>query len=158
LWDEFHLDEGKDFQLLSMLRDEKQLREIPPFEFENWAVIVLGGIPNKVKVGDYGIDGKLYPVEQSKVKSDEKELFGDIDTYYPIQVKQKDKAGRPDIDAFEAAMRRDRRRRGYFISFAFSSDAMKEIRRLEKDAELEIIPVTVKELLDKSGFEVLQKH
>jgi site-specific DNA-methyltransferase (adenine-specific) len=158
LWDEFHLDEGKDFQLLNMLRDEKQLREIPPFEFENWAVIALGGIPNKVKVGDYGIDGKLYPVEQSKVKSDVMGLFGDIDTYYPIQVKQKDKAGRSDIDAFEAAMRRDRRRRGYFISFAFSSDAMKEIRRLEKNAELEIIPVTVKELLDKSGFEVLNKR
>lgn len=158
LWDAFRLDEGKDFHLLNMLRDEKQLREIPPFEFESWAVIALGGIPNKVKVGDYGIDGKLYPVERSKVKSGEKGLFGDIDTYYPIQVKQQDKAGRPDIDAFEAAMRRDRRRRGYFISFAFSSDAMKEIRRLEKDAELEIIPVTVKELLDKSGFEVVQKQ
>jgi hypothetical protein len=34
---------------------------------------------------------------------------------------------------------------------------MKEIRRLEKDAELEIIPVTVKELLDKSGFEVVTR-
>ena len=158
LWDAFRLDEGKNFQLLNMLRDEKQLREIPPFEFENWAVIALGGIPNKVKVGDFGIDGKLYPVERSKVKSDEKGLFGDIDTYYPIQVKQKDKAGRPDIDVFETAMRRDRRRRGYFISFAFSADAIKEIRRLDKEGELEIIPVTVKELLDKSGFEVLEKQ
>jgi hypothetical protein len=26
-------------------------------EFENWAVIALGGIPNKVQVGDMGIDG-----------------------------------------------------------------------------------------------------
>jgi DNA modification methylase len=158
LWDDFRLDEDKDFQLLNMLRDEKQLREIPPFEFENWAVIALGGIPNKVKAGDYGIDGKLYPVDRSKIKSDERGLFGDIDTYYPIQVKQKDKVGRPDIDAFETAMRRDRRRRGYFISFAYSEDAMKEIRRLDKEGELEIIPVTVKELLDKSGFEVLQKQ
>jgi hypothetical protein len=54
-------------------------------------------------------------------------------------------------------MRRDKRRRGYFISFAFSSDAIKEIRRLDKDGELEIIPVTVKELLDKSGFEVTKQ-
>jgi hypothetical protein len=129
------------------------LREIPPFEFENWAVIALGGIPNRVKVGDYGIDGKLYPIEHRKEKSDEKGLFGDVDTYYPIQVKQKDKVGRPDIDAFEAAMLRDKRHRGYFISFDFSEDAMKEIRRLDKEGELEIIPVTVKELLDKSGFE-----
>ena len=30
---------------------------IPPFEFENWVVIALGGIPNKVQVGDMGVDG-----------------------------------------------------------------------------------------------------
>jgi len=155
LWDTFKLDEGKDFQLVNMLRNEKQLREIPPFEFENWAVIALGGIPNKVKVGDYGIDGKLYPIERKKENGGEEGLLF-TDTYYPIQVKQKDKAGRPDIDAFESAMRRDKRRRGYFISFDFSDDAIKEIKRLEKDGELEIIPVTVKELLDKSGFEIVK--
>ena len=27
--------------------------------------------------------------------------------WYPIQVKQKDKVGRPDIDAFEAVMMRE---------------------------------------------------
>ncbi len=153
LWDICRLTEGKDFELINKLRNEKQLREIPPFEFENWAVIALGGIPNRVKVGDYGIDGKLYPIAHKKEKSDEKGLFGDVDTYYPIQVKQKDKVGRPDIDAFETAMLRDKRHRGYFISFDFSEDAMKEIRRLDKEGEIEIIPVTVKELLDKSGFE-----
>ena len=156
LWDDFRLNEGKDFQLINMLRNEKQLREIPPFEFENWAVIALGGIPNRAKVGDFGIDGKLYPIERKKEKSDEQGLFGDIDTYYPIQVKQKDKAGRPDMDAFETAMRRDKRRKGYFISFDFTEDAMREIKRLDKEGEIEIIPITVKELLDKSGFEVLK--
>jgi hypothetical protein len=30
-----------------------------PFEFENWAVIALGGIPNKVQVGDMGVDGRI---------------------------------------------------------------------------------------------------
>lgn len=153
LWDDCRLTEGKDFQLINMLRDEKQLREIPPFEFQNWAVNAFGGIPNRVKVGDYGIDGRLYPIDHGKVKSDEKGLFGDTDTDYPIQVKQKDKAGRPDIDAFQTAIRRDKRRKGYFISFDFSEDAMKEIRRIAKEGEIEIIPVTVKELLDKSGFE-----
>ena len=29
---------------------------------------------------------------------------GFLDHWYPIQVKQKDKVGRPDIDAFEAVM------------------------------------------------------
>jgi hypothetical protein len=38
----------------------KKLRVIPPFEFENWAVIALGGIPNKVQVGDMGVDGRIH--------------------------------------------------------------------------------------------------
>ena len=42
--------------------DEDKLRQIPPFEFENWAVIALGGIPNKAQVGDMGIDGRIFPV------------------------------------------------------------------------------------------------
>jgi len=38
------------------------LRAIPPFEFENWAVIAPGGCKNKVQVGDRGIDGRIFPV------------------------------------------------------------------------------------------------
>jgi len=53
-------------------------------------------------------------------------------------------------------MRRDLRRKGDFISFAFTDDAYKEIERLYKDGELEIVPITVKELLDKSGDEVVR--
>ena len=37
----------------------EKLRIIPSFEFENWAVIALGGIPNKVQVGDMGVDGRI---------------------------------------------------------------------------------------------------
>jgi DNA modification methylase len=154
LWNACRLTEGKDFELINKLRNEKQLREIPPFEFQNWAINAFGGIPNPIKVGDYGIDGRLYPIDRGKMKGDVKSLFGDTDTDYPIQVKQKDKAGRPDIDSFQTAIRRDKRRKGYFISFDFSEDAMKEIRRITKEGEIEIIPVTVKELLDKSGFEI----
>lgn len=152
LWDTFKLDEGKDFQLVNMLRNEAQLRDMPPFEFENWAVIALGGIPNRTKVGDMGIDGKLYPIAREHGKGDETGLFG-TQTWEPIQVKQKDKVGRPDIDSFETAMRRTKRRRGHFVSFDFSEDALKEIRRIAKEGEIEIIPYTVKDLLDKSGFE-----
>ena len=152
LWDAFKLEEGKDFILSDLPKSEDELMKLPHFEFQNWAVIALGGIPNRIKVGDYGIDGKLYPIEQERVKSDEKGLFGDIDIYYPIQVKQKDKAGRPDIDNFETAMRRDKRKRGYFISFGFTEDAVKEIKRLDKEGELEIISITVKDLLQKESL------
>ena len=37
----------------------EKLRIIPSFEFENWAVIALGGIPNKVQVSDTGVDGRI---------------------------------------------------------------------------------------------------
>jgi hypothetical protein len=149
LWDTFKLKEGKDFSVTDLPKTEEELLKLPPFEFQNWACIALGGIPNKVKVGDYGIDGKLYPIEVGKKKKDEKDLFGDVDIYYPIQVKQKEKAGRPDIDAFETAIRRDGRTKGYFVSFAFTEAAVKEMKRLDKEGEIEIIPITVKELLKK---------
>lgn len=35
----------------------------------------------------------------------------------PIQVKQMDKVGRPDIDQFAAAMDRERGQRGFFVAF-----------------------------------------
>jgi DNA modification methylase len=152
LWDDFKMDEGKDFEVISLFKTEKDLMEMPPFEFQNWACIALGGIPNKVKVNDYGIDGKLYPVDIEKKKKTGIDLFGESDIYYPIQVKQKDKAGRPDMDSFAHAIRRDGRSRGYFVSFDFSKDAIAEIKRLDKEGEVEIIPVTVKELLRKEQF------
>jgi DNA modification methylase len=147
LWDIFKLKEGTDFIVNDLPKTEEELRNLPPFEFQNWTVIALGGIPNRIKVGDYGIDGKLYPIEQERIKEEGENLFGNIDIYYPIQVKQKDKAGRPDIDNFETAMRRDKRNKGYFISFDFSDDAIKEIKRLDKEGEIQIIPITVKDLL-----------
>ncbi len=87
---------------------EQKLRKIPPFEFENWAVIALGGIPNKTQVGDMGIDGRIFPVAAAPKKAaaakGETPAFEQfLDHWYPIQVKQKDKVGRPDIDAFEAS-------------------------------------------------------
>lgn len=152
LWDIFKLDEGKDFQLSDLPHTEEELRRIPPFEFQNWAVIALGGIPNRTKVNDFGIDGKLYPVEMGKKKKAGTDLFGETDIYYPIQVKQRDKTGRPDIDSFAHAIHRDGRRKGYFISFDYSKDAIEEIKRLDKIGEIEIIPITVKDLLRRESY------
>jgi hypothetical protein len=61
---------------------------MPPFESENWAVIALGGIPNKMQVGDMG--RRIFPVSSSAAprKQQEGEL-GLKEHWYPIQVKQK---------------------------------------------------------------------
>jgi hypothetical protein len=67
---------------------------------------------------------------------------------YPIRVKQKDKAGRPDIDAFETAMRRAKCEKGFFVSFDFSSDAIREIGRFFTEHRT-IISVTVRDILDE---------
>ena len=57
---------GRGFVVRDLPWSEEKLRAIPPFEFENWAVIALGGIPNKVQVGDMGMDGRIYPVSSSR--------------------------------------------------------------------------------------------
>ena len=72
-----------------------------------------------------------------------------MDDWYPIQVKQKDKAGRPDIDAFEAAMMRADRQKGFFVSFDYSSDALKEIQAFFKRSGKTIVALTVREILDE---------
>jgi len=122
----------------------EKLRAIPPFEFENWAVIGLGGIPNKVQVGDMGIDGRIFPVGTKP--SDKDSMFaGD---WFPIQVKQVEKVGRPDIDAFEAVMAREERQRGFFVAFGFSSDAHAECAAFHKQSGRIIKLITVQEILE----------
>jgi hypothetical protein len=139
--------EGPDFVVRDLPRSEEQLRKIPPFEFENWAVIALGGIKNKVQVGDMGIDGKIYPSHSTPAQK--KDALNFMDVWYPIQVKQKDKAGRPDIDSFEAVMMRENRTKGFFVSFAFSRDALTEIDAFFRREGRVIVPLTVRDILDE---------
>ena len=141
---------GRGFVVRDLPWTVEKLRVIPPFEFENWAVIAIGGIPNKVQVGDMGIDGRIFPVSASATprKKQEGELSLQ-ERWYPIQVKQKDKAGRPDIDAFEAVMMREDCEKGFFISFDFSTDALTEISAFFKRSHKVIVPLTVQEILDE---------
>jgi len=148
--DETYWRQGKGFVVRDLPWSEKQLRNIPPFEFENWAVIALGGIPNKVQVGDMGIDGRIYPLSAVPKKSGK--AAGELDfmdDWYPIQVKQQDKVGRPDIDQFEAAMLRAKRKKGFFVAFDYSEDALKEIGAFFRREHTVIVPFTVKEILDE---------
>ena len=96
-----------------------------------------------------GIDGRLYPVSAMPTAAGEAAgELGFMNDWYPIQVKQKDKAGRPDIDGFEAAMMRADRKKGFFISFDYSGDALEEISRFFKQSGRVIVPLTVKEILE----------
>ena len=149
--DENYWLHGKGFVVRDLPWTEKQLRTIPPFEFENWAVIALGGIPNKTKVGDMGIDGRIYPIgSEPAVAGKEAGQLDFMDDWYPIQVKQMDKVGRPDIDKFEAAMMRTRRKKGFFVGFDFSSDALREIDQFFRREHIAMVPLTVREILDET--------
>jgi DNA modification methylase len=141
---------GRGFIVRDLPWTEKRLRELPPFEFENWAVIALGGIPNKTQVGDKGIDGRIYPVaampESTGKKAGELDFMAD---WYPIQVKQKDKVGRPDIDSFETAMRRADCKKGFFVGFDYADTALIEIQRYFSKEHRIIVPLTVNDILNE---------
>jgi DNA modification methylase len=138
---------GRGFVVRNLPYSEKQLRRMPHFEFENWAVNALGGIPNKAQVGDMGIDGRIYPVSATpKKKADELDF---MDIWYPIQVKQKDRVGRPDVDSFEAVLMREKRTKGFFVAFNFSHDALAEIDRFFRRESKIIVALTVREILSE---------
>lgn len=140
---------GRGFIVRGLPWTDPQLRKLPPFEFENWAVIAIGGIPNRAQVGDMGIDGRIYPVSAIPKSRAREDQFAFMDEWYPIQVKQTDKAGRPDIDKFEAVLMRENRTRGYFVAFGYSSDATHEVNSFFKRTGREIILFTVQQLLDE---------
>jgi len=132
----------------------------------------LGGIPNKTQVGDHGIDGRIYPVSsmprrqpseadvaqpppavqsrdsQPRAAGPQPELAF-MDAWYPIQVKQKDKVGWPEIDSFEAALQREKRTTGFFVAFDYSSDALTEIGAFFQRTGIMIRALMVKDILDE---------
>ena len=144
--DETLWQNGRGFVVRNLPWTIEKLRAIPPFEFENWAVIAIGGKPNKAQVGDMGIDGKVFLV--SAMPEADSEELGFMDNWFPVQVKQKDKVGRPDIDAFETAMRRANRNRGFFVAFGYSKDAEDEVEAFFKREHKVISLLTIADILE----------
>jgi len=127
---------------------DERLRKLPPFEFENWAVVAIGGLPNSTKVGDMGIDGRIFPVTSLPKGRATGDRFAFMDDWFPVQVKQRDKAGRPDIDSFEAVLTREDRQLGFFVSFDYTVDAEREVRRFHQSSGREIRLLRVADLID----------
>ena len=142
---------GRGFIVRDLPWTRRELRVIPPFEFENWAVIALGGIPNKVQVGDMGVDGRIYPV--SSAAAPRKKQEGELalkERWYPIQVKQKDKVGRPDIDSFEAMMMREDCDKGFFVVVRLFRRCADGNRPISSNAAAKSSSrLTVREILDE---------
>jgi len=123
------------------------LKDLDPFEFQNWIVGAMEGAPSARKVRDMGIDGYTYFDRQ------------------PIQVKQSEHVGRPVVDDFETAMRRyyanalraaeERKERaftmkGIIVAFSFTRGAHEEVARAKGEG-IEIDLLRVEDVV--KGFE-----
>ena len=124
----------------------EELKDLEPYEFQNYIIGAMSGTTSEKKVKDMGIDGYTF-MERN-----------------PIQVKQKESVGRPEIDEFETALKRyyaGRMRaakergeefimRGVYIAFSYTGGnegAYEEIARAKREDGIEIIPMTVQEIM-----------
>ncbi|MGE5296532.1 MAG: hypothetical protein ACM3VT_17065 [Solirubrobacterales bacterium] len=101
-----------------------------------------------------GIDGRIFPVaslpQKQQARKGETPAFDEfLDAWYPIQVKQKEHVGRPDIDAFEAMMMREERAKGFFAAFGYTQDAMHEIGTFFTRTGKSIVALTVNDILEE---------
>lgn len=120
----------QDVQLIGMPKTLEELHQLPKFEFQDWVCDRLMGQVNPKKVGDMGVDGRLFDGS-------------------PLQVKGSDHIGREKIDEFQAAVRRTKRRHGVFVAFSFSRGAIEETARLRLHDALDIELRTVEEILNE---------
>jgi DNA modification methylase len=107
-----------------------ELRALKPFEFQNWVVRERFNGTLGPKGGDKGIDGFTFMLHE------------------PIQVKQSEGIGRNVVDNFASAMRRVDKKKGYIVAFSFGKGAIEEVACLRHREGLEIVLVTVGEIVD----------
>jgi hypothetical protein len=98
-----------------------------------------------VQVGDIGVDGRIFP---AGTKPADGGLFSD--DWFPIQVKQMDKVGRPDIEAVMMREGEGGRQRGFFVAFSYTKDAEDECAAFFKRTKRAIKLLTVQEILDEA--------
>lgn len=115
-------------------RTLEDLRGLKHFEFQNWVIQRVYGRHHRKKTGDFGIDGYSF--------------LEDL----PIQVKQVDTVDRPVLDAFETAIVREGKHKGYVVAFGFSRGAHEEAARAKREG-LEIALVEVADLLKGPDLE-----
>ncbi len=105
-----------------------ELKVLEPFQFQNWVIDRIGGVPAGKKSADMGIDGYTFMVRD------------------PVQVKQSEGIGRNVVDNFETAIRREHKTTGYIVAFSFAKGAYEEAARARLEDGLDIKLVRVDEM------------
>lgn len=119
---------ARNFEVTGLPMTVPELKNLKPFEFQNWVIQQFNGTQARRQSGDMGIDGYSSRHE-------------------PIQVKRSERVGRQIIDNFETALARAGRQRGYIVAFSFTRGAREETARARAEARLHISLVTVEKLL-----------
>jgi DNA modification methylase len=116
---------AEDVKLVGLPVTEAQLRELKPFEFQNWVIQRFNGTHSTRKTGDMGVDGYSFFEHQ------------------PIQVKQFERVGRKVVDEFQAAIDREKKDKGYIVAFSFTRGAYEEAARVKaaRDHQIQLIEV-----------------
>lgn len=111
----------------------QELKQLDPMEFQNWVIRERFNGAVGPKGGDKGIDGYSFMLHE------------------PIQVKQSERVGRNVVDNFHAALRREKKSKGYIVAFSFGKGAREEAAALKNREGIEVVLLTVEELLSQGA-------
>jgi DNA modification methylase len=120
---------ASDVRVVGVPITVQELKELKPFEFQNWVMQRLNGTHSARKTGDMGIDGFSFMAHD------------------PIQVKQSDKVGRKVVDEFETAIERAGKNNGYVVAFSFTKPAREEVARAKAQKKIDIRLIKIADLL-----------
>jgi DNA modification methylase len=123
---------SKDFDVIGMPTTLSHLRNLEPFEFQNWVINEMHAKQSKKLSSDFGLDGYY-----------DKTIFTER---AGIQVKQSENVGRNVVDNFETALSRGKFSKGFIVAFSFSKGANEEAARAKGEG-LEIRLIKVEDLL-----------
>ena len=118
---------NKDFDIIGMPTTLSELKDLEPFEFQNWVINEMKAKQSKKLTSDFGLDGYY-----------DKTIFTEK---AGIQVKQSDNIGRNVVDNFETALTRGKFKKGFIVAFSFTKGANEEAARIKGDLDIKLIKV-----------------
>jgi len=119
---------ASDVRIIGAPKTIDELKALQPFQFQNWVIDRIGGVPSSKKSSDMGIDGFTFMARD------------------PVQVKQSEGVGRNVVDNFETAIRREHKTTGYIVAFSFAKSSYEEAARSKLENGLDIRLVRVDEM------------
>lgn len=111
--------------------DYEKLRNMDAFKFERLMVELFGGVPNIKQRSDGGKDGV-------------KRIDG---VALPIQVKQQNNVGRPQIQNFVGHLVQNKMARGFFIAFDFAKTACECVAEVKQNIGITIDLIKVEDII-----------